>query len=68
MDDMSLYIQAPILANNILPLCYIDPVSGSILLQYLIAAIVGAAFFFRKTLYNISKSLGKLFRRRSKPE
>ena len=32
-------------------LAYIDPVSGSILIQTLIAAVAGGAAFFRKSLW-----------------
>ena len=43
---------------------YIDPGSGSILLQFLIATVVGAAVYFRKFVANmITVIRNKLFRR-----
>jgi hypothetical protein len=43
---------------------YIDPGSGSLVLQAILAAIVSVPFFFRRT---IGGAIGKL-RGRSKPE
>lgn len=39
-------------------LAYIDPVSGSILIQTLIAAVAGGAAFFRKSLWALFKRPG----------
>ncbi len=39
---------------------YIDPGSGSILLQYAIAALIGGAIYFRKFILKIIKSSKKL--------
>ncbi len=39
---------------------YIDPMSGAILLQLLIAAVVGTGLFFRRAIWR----LGRLFTRR----
>ncbi|HET8946655.1 MAG TPA: hypothetical protein VFQ07_06700 [Candidatus Polarisedimenticolia bacterium] len=36
-------------------LAYIDPVSGSILIQTLIAAVAGGAAFFRKSIWALFK-------------
>ncbi|HZN04451.1 MAG TPA: hypothetical protein VFD06_12790 [Candidatus Polarisedimenticolia bacterium] len=36
-------------------LAYIDPVSGSILIQTLVAAVAGGAAFFRKSLWALIK-------------
>ena len=36
-------------------LAYIDPVSGSILIQTLVAAVAGGAAFFRKSLWALFK-------------
>ena len=48
---------------SIIVFAYIDPGSGSILLQFLIATIVGAAFYFRKFISkNITLIRDKLFR------
>jgi hypothetical protein len=38
-------------------LLYIDPVSGTIIVQAIIAASVGAAAFFRKSIVGTIKSL-----------
>ena len=40
-----------------LPLAYIDPVSGSILIQTILAAIAGGATFFRKSLWEMMRRL-----------
>jgi hypothetical protein len=43
---------------------YIDPGSGSILLQFLIATVVGAAIYFRRLIANMIAAIkNKLFRR-----
>lgn len=39
-------------------LAYIDPVSGSILIQALIAAVAGGAAFFRKSIFALFKRPG----------
>jgi hypothetical protein len=36
-------------------LAYIDPVSGSILIQTLVAAVAGGAAFFRKSIWALFK-------------
>ena len=41
-------------------LAYIDPVSGSILLQLLIAGFVGIVGFFRKSIFAV---FGRFFRK-----
>jgi len=50
--------------NNFIVFAYIDPGSGSIILQFLIATLVGAAFYFRRFFSNVihlirNKLLGK---------
>lgn len=45
-------------------LCYIDPVSGSLILQAFIAALVGGFVFFRKSLSAIASRLLFFLRRR----
>ena len=40
-----------------LPLAYIDPVSGSILIQTVLAAIAGGVTFFRKSLWDLGRRL-----------
>ena len=43
---------------------YIDPGSGSIILQLLIASVVGAAFYLRKFIANIVRQIrDRLFRK-----
>jgi hypothetical protein len=42
---------------------YIDPGTGSILLQYLIAALIGGSFFLRKFIGKIFKSIFNLFKK-----
>lgn len=39
-------------------LAYIDPVSGSILIQTLVAAVAGGAAFFRKSIFALFKRPG----------
>ena len=39
--------------NNFIVFAYIDPGSGSIILQFLIATLVGAAFYFRRVISNV---------------
>ena len=52
-------LETPLLINKIgslyslIVFAYIDPGSGSILLQFLIATLVGAAFYFRRFIANI---------------
>lgn len=42
---------------------YIDPGTGSILLQYLIAGLIGGAFYFRRFIGKIFKSIFNLFKK-----
>ena len=42
---------------------YIDPGTGSILLQYLIAGLIGGAFYFRRFIAKIFKSISNLFKK-----
>ncbi len=50
--------QAPVLLS--LALLYIDPVSGSIVLQALVAGVVGGAAFFRRGIARVFRGiLGK---------
>jgi len=52
------------LFNNFFIFAYIDPGSGSILLQFLIASVVGAAFYFRRFITTLIHSIrNKLFRK-----
>ena len=37
--------------NSLLPLAYIDPMSGAVVLQLIIAFIAGTAAFFRHTIF-----------------
>jgi len=50
--------------SNFIVFAYIDPGSGSIILQFLIATLVGAAFYFRRFIANIIHLiLNKLLRK-----
>ena len=50
--------------SKIMILCYIDPGLGSMLVQVFISAVIGAAFFFRRTIGNaISWIKARLFKR-----
>jgi len=50
--------------TNFIVFAYIDPGSGSILLQFLIATLVGAAFYFRRFITTLIHSIrNKLFRK-----
>ena len=42
---------------------YLDPGSGSMILQALLAGVFSALFFFRNSLRRIRSSLGRLFHR-----
>ncbi len=43
--------------GNAINLAYIDPGSGAMLLQWFIAAIVGAGFFFRQAVTRLVRRL-----------
>jgi hypothetical protein len=45
---------------------YIDPGSGSILLQFLFASAVGAAIYFRKFISSIVRAMREQFSRKPK--
>jgi len=53
MSEIPLFIIKEGPLNNFIVFAYIDPGSGSILLQFLIATLVGAAFYFRKLISNL---------------
>lgn len=62
-------LETPLFINKIgslyslIVFAYIDPGSGSILLQFLIATLIGAVFYFRRLIANIIHSIrNKLFR------
>lgn len=44
-------------------LAYIDPGSGSLLLQVLIAGVFSSLFFFKSSLITVRTSVGRLFKR-----
>ncbi len=48
-------------------LAYIDPGSGSLIFQMLIAGLMGTSFFFRKNFSPALKYVVRLFRREKKP-
>ena len=45
---------------------YIDPGSGSMLLQFLIASAVGAVFYFRKFVSSLFRAMREKFSRKPK--
>ena len=50
--------------SNFIIFAYIDPGTGSIILQFLIATLVGASFYFRRFISNIIHLIrNKLFRK-----
>jgi len=53
-------------ANQLFVFAYIDPGSGSILLQFLFASVIGAAIYFRKFVGTIFRSLRDKFSRKLK--
>jgi hypothetical protein len=51
---------------NFIIFTYIDPGSGSILLQFLFASAVGAVIYFRKFIGGIVRSMREKFSRKPK--
>jgi len=51
--------------HAMVPLGYVDPMSGAIVLQLLIAGFVGTAAFFRRSIFG---GIAKLFGRSPKSE
>lgn len=47
-------------------LLYIDPGSGSFLIQAIIAGILGVAFFFKNIVFTIKHFFQRIFGRKSK--
>ena len=45
---------------------YIDPGSGSILLQFLLASAVGAVFYFRRFVSSLFRAMREKFSRKPK--
>ena len=43
-------------------IAYIDPMSGAILLQVIVAGLVGAVAFFRRSIWQV---LGRVFRKKN---
>ncbi|AGA31603.1 hypothetical protein Sinac_7571 (plasmid) [Singulisphaera acidiphila DSM 18658] len=51
-------------ANELpLVLAYLDPGSGSLLLQVLIAGMFSSLFFFKSSLVTVRTSVGRIFKR-----
>jgi len=64
MIVISLSIIKEVHFSNFIVFAYIDPGSGSIILQFLIATLVGAAFYFRRFIAHvISVIRNKLLRK-----
>jgi len=53
MIEIPLFINKAVSSNSFIIFAYIDPGSGSIILQFLIATLVGATFYFRRFIANI---------------
>ena len=66
MIEIPLFIIKEGTFSNFIVFAYIDPGSGSIILQFLIATLVGAAFYFRRFLANIIHLIRDKFLRKSK--
>ena len=50
--------------SNFIIFAYIDPGTGSIILQFLIATLIGATFYFRRFISNVIHLIrDKLFRK-----
>ena len=47
-------------------LLYIDPGSGSYLVQAIVAAVLGVAFFFKNIMLYLRHFFGRLFRKKPK--
>jgi hypothetical protein len=52
----------PIAADLPLVLAYLDPGSGSLLLQVLIAGTLSSLFFLKSSLIMVRASVGRLFK------
>lgn len=64
MIETPLFIIKDVPFSNLIVFAYIDPGSGSILLQFIIATLVGAAFYFRRFIANIINAIrNKLLRK-----
>jgi hypothetical protein len=66
MIEAPLFIFKEELLNNPIVFAYIDPGSGSIILQLLIATLVGAAFYLRRVIYNVIRWIRDKLRRKPK--
>ena len=66
MVVISLFITKAVPSSNFIVFAYIDPGSGSILLQFLIATLVGATFYFRRLIASIIQSIRNKLQRKPK--
>jgi hypothetical protein len=66
MDSVIIVLNMPLLSGLINILAYIDPGTGSIILQALVASVVGAAIAVKLFWHRILKFLG--LRKSSTPE
>ncbi len=66
MIELPLFVTKEAPLSNLIVFAYIDPGSGSILLQFLIATLVGAAFYFRRLIANIIQSIRNKLQRKPK--
>jgi hypothetical protein len=63
---MLIYIFHECTAIDCVIFTYIDPGSGSILLQFLLASVVGAVFYFRKFVSSLFRAMREKFSRKPK--
>ena len=64
MIELPFFVTKECPLSNLIVFAYIDPGSGSIILQFLIATLVGAAFYFRRFFSNVIHFIrDKLFRK-----
>ena len=53
MELMNLECEVAMTINEIVTLAYIDPFSATMIIQILIAALIGCAMFFRKWIWRV---------------
>ena len=64
MIELPFFVTKECPLSSFIIFAYIDPGSGSIILQFLIATLVGAAFYFRRFFSNVIHLIrDKLFRK-----
>ena len=66
MIELSFFVPKEGPLSSFIVFAYIDPGSGSIILQFLIATLVGAAFYFRRLIASIIQSIRNKLQRKPK--